>query len=118
MAAAPRRVIAQLNSRALTTNYEIIRDQARGLDLLPMIKANAYGHDAVWAARQLIGMPGLYGLGVATFEEARELREELGARARRVRIVVFSGTAPWTQEKGQLCEKLNLSPVIATDEDW
>lgn len=83
-----------------------------------MVKANAYGHGAVWAARELLSMPGLSGFGVATLEEGRDLRRELGMRARKTRIVIFTGTAAWTEEKGQFCENHNLTPVIQSDSDW
>ena len=68
--------------------------------MLPMIKANAYGHGAAWAAKTLVDLPQLYGLGVATLEEGQEIREALGARHRRTCIFVFSGCTPWTDEKG------------------
>lgn len=83
-----------------------------------MVKANAYGHDLGWVGRQLLDLPGLYGFGVASLEEGKELRQELGAHGKRARIIVFSGANPWTEGKGQFCERHGLTPVIATDADW
>lgn len=83
-----------------------------------MLKADGYGHGSVWAARKLQGLPGLYGLGVATFEEALALRKALKRASHGLRVLVFAGAAPWTEEKGRLCEKNGLTPVIATDGDW
>ena len=47
------RAKAELSADALRTNYGAILTQLEGHALLPMIKANAYGHGAVWAARIL-----------------------------------------------------------------
>jgi alanine racemase len=63
-------------------------------------------------------MPALYGFGLATLGEAKELRQELGPAGKRVRLIVFSGATPWSDEKGQFCEKYGITPVIATDADW
>jgi alanine racemase len=99
-------------------NYQVIQDQVPNQSILPMIKADAYGHGATWAARQLLNLPALYGFGLATFEEAKELRKELGTDGKRVKLIVFSGAVPWSDEKGQFCEKFNITPVIASDLDW
>lgn len=112
------RIAARLDASALRGNYEAIQDQVPGQSILPMIKANAYGHGALWAARELMTLPALYGLGLATLEEAAEIRKGLGPSGKRVRLVVFSGAIPWSDEKGRYCEKFNLTPVIATDSDW
>ncbi len=112
------RVRARMSAEALRSNYAAIQAQVPGQALLPMIKANGYGHGASWAARVLLSLPGLYGLGVATFAEALELRKVLGPRHRKLRLVVFSGAAPWSEQKGQLCEHNGLVPVIADDSDW
>lgn len=112
------RVIARLDGRALASNLRVIRELVPGQGILPMIKADGYGHGSVWVARELLDLPGLSGMGVATFDEAVELRKELGHAERRLRIVVFAGAVPWTEAKGHLCEKHGLTPVIATDSDW
>jgi alanine racemase len=115
--AAPR-AQAVRSAEALVANYRAIRELAGGQSMIPMVKAEAYGHGAVWAARALLGEPGLAGFGVATLAEGAALREGLGLRARRARILVFSGAAPWSEEKGAFCEHHGLTPVIAGDEDW
>jgi alanine racemase len=112
------RCVADLSARALNQNYEAIRAQVAGRAMLPMIKANAYGHGALWAARELCDGADLFGLGVATLEEGRELRDGGGARLKRTRIIVFSGTANWNDDKGQYCERHALTPVIAAEPDW
>lgn len=112
------RVVAELSGAALRNNYEVIQRLVPGLSILPMIKADGYGHGATWAARELLAMPGLYGFGVATLEEGASLRRELGIPGRRVSIIVFSGALPWSEEKGRFCEKFQLTPVIASESDW
>lgn len=65
--------------------------------ILPMVKANAYGHGAVAVARALAD-EGVHGFGVATFEEALELRQ---AGIRRP-ILVVAGAYP--DQVGQFIE--------------
>ena len=57
-----------------------IAELAGSQAILPMIKADAYGHGAAWAARLLGRMPSLYALGVATLAEGESLRRALGPR--------------------------------------
>lgn len=112
------RIIAELSARSMRENYHAIRHQVSGLALLPMVKANAYGHGAIWASRLLLELPDLYGLGVATLQEGVELRQGLGQARQRAKILIFSGCTGWTEEKGRFCEAHGLTPVIATEEDW
>ena len=58
----------------------------------------------------------LYGFGVASLDEAREIREVLGAKGRRTRVMALSGAAGWSEEKGQFCERFGLTPTIVADE--
>jgi alanine racemase len=114
---APR-ARALLSASALKNNYEVISEQLKGQGVIPMIKANAYGHGAVWATQVLKTLPHLYGWGVASLEEGKEVREGLGLKFRKNKILVFSGAIPWSEEKGQYCEQNGLTPVIGSDEDW
>jgi len=115
---ASRRVVAAFSAKALVGNYRAIRDQVPGQAMIPMIKADAYGHGAAWAARVLGDEKDLYAYGVATFQEGSELREECGSGIARIPVVVFSGAAPWTEAKGDYCERYGLTPVIGTEADW
>ncbi|MCC7441286.1 MAG: alanine racemase [Bdellovibrionales bacterium] len=112
------RLVAELRSQSLIRNFAALAAKIPGQDLLPMVKADGYGHDALWVARTLLGRPGLDGFGVATLEEGADLRLGLAERGRSTRIAVFSGGTPWSDDKGHFCERYGLSPVIATDEDW
>ncbi len=104
-----------LSSSALIQNFKIIQKQAEnGMQLIPMVKANAYGHGAVWAAQTLFKQAAirrsLYGFGVATFQEALELRKSLKGN---VPILVFSDCAPWSSDLHQLCQKYQFEPVLS-----
>jgi alanine racemase len=113
-----QRVVVELNSRALVKNYQAIQELVPGQALLPMVKADGYGHDAGWVAKHLVSQLNLYGFGVATLDEGAQLRAEMGIRGRKTPIIVFSDTTPWSEEKGQFCELHGLRAVIATDQDW
>lgn len=108
----------ELNTRALQKNYRAIQDQVPNQSLLPMVKANAYGHGLEWVGEMLKGFSNLYAFGVATLEEGAQLRKILGPRFQKTSIVVFSDTTPWAEEKGYFCEHYNLTPVIASEADW
>ncbi len=100
-----------LSKTALLANYEIIKRKVPYLKLLPMIKANAYGHGAQFVARTLMNEKQLHGFGVATFEEAISVRECLKSKA--LPILVFSDNAPWRVEQLNCCEKYGLQPVFS-----
>lgn len=112
------RAEANLSTKALHRNYHAIAELSGDQAILPMIKADAYGHGAIWAARTLANATNLYGFGTASLEEAREVREGLGAKGRKTRILSLSGALNWTEEKGQYCERFGITPTIASDEDW
>jgi alanine racemase len=67
----PTRAIIDL--RALRQNYELAQGLSGSGNAMPIVKANAYGHGAVSVARAL--EPLAPALGVASIEEALELRE-------------------------------------------
>ncbi len=109
---------ALLSTKSLHRNYHAIAELAGEQAILPMIKADAYGHGAVWAARTLSQSENLYGFGTASLEESREVREGIGAKGRKTRIISFSGALNWTEEKGQYCERFGITPVLSSEEDW
>ena len=60
---------------ALRSNFHVVQDHLEGNpSILSVVKANAYGHGAVPVSKALI-KEGASVLGVATVDEARELRE-------------------------------------------
>ena len=65
---------AEIHLDRLRSNVEIIQGHLAGLDLMGVVKADAYGHGAVTVAKALIGK-NIRHLGVATLPEALELRK-------------------------------------------
>lgn len=112
------RIVAEIRNTALIENFAAIAERVPGQSIIPMIKADAYGHGAAWVGRTLAHLPKLYALGVATLEEGARLRTDLGSPSERVKILVFSGATAWSEEKGAYCERHGLTPVIASDPDW
>jgi alanine racemase len=68
-----RKAIAEIDLDNLTANYRRIGEIVNGKRIIPVIKADAYGHGAVEVARRL-EKEGIYAFGVAYVSEAIELR--------------------------------------------
>ncbi len=68
------RTYAEINLDNLAHNIRRIREKVGSAGLIPVIKADAYGHGAVVVARRLV-REGCSMFAVARFEEAMELRE-------------------------------------------
>jgi alanine racemase len=100
-----------VSGSALRNNYRILSSKVASLSLIPMVKADAYGHGAIEAARTLLKEKKLHGFGVATFREALELR--LALKGSRIPVIVFSDSAPWTPEHTGLCLRYRLEPVLS-----
>jgi len=69
-----RPTIVEVRLARLTENYRAIRTAVAPAAVMPIVKANAYGHGLVDVARHLIGL-GAPSLGVALLEEAVALRD-------------------------------------------
>ncbi len=108
----------ECSAKALIDNFRILHREAGKVPLVPMIKADAYGHGAAWAARTLLREKALDSFGVATLKEGEEVRAFMGAKGRKTEILVFSGALPWSEEKGRFCQKHALTPVLGTWQDW
>ena len=110
------RAQVRLSSTALLSNFQILARQSPKQLLLPMVKANAYGHGAAWVANVLWSHPAtkkkIFGFGVATFAEAISLRRSLPKSSKKIPILVFSDCAPFSLEWVQLCRRENFEPVI------
>lgn len=68
-----RPTLAEIDLGALRANYRALSAYANGASIMAVVKADAYGHGAVEVARTL-SAEGCAHFGVATVEEARELR--------------------------------------------
>jgi alanine racemase len=78
--ATQRPTVAEIDLGALRSNFRALRAVAAHGELMVVVKADAYGHGAVTVARALLD-DGCRHFGVATLDEARELRNA-GIRAR------------------------------------
>lgn len=99
---------AWVNLDRIRDNFSVLRNHAGGRAVIPVLKANAYGHGAVAVARALDSM-GAAMFAVAYVDEAVTLR-----RAGIVTpILVLTGFVP-----GQLDEVVafRLTPVVSTPE--
>lgn len=68
------RTWAEINSQNLINNYNYFKTLSKGKIVIPVIKADAYGHGAIEVARSLISS-GVNIFAVATVTEAVELKE-------------------------------------------
>jgi len=97
---------AEVDLDRLHHNVDLIHGAA-GVPLLPVIKANAYGHGANTLARELSRRREVAALCVWTIQEARALRAE-GIKSR---ILALGGAAP---EEAKLAMDLGVEPVVGS----
>ena len=72
--AVMRPTVVEVSLARLTRNYRAIQAAVAPAAVMPIVKANAYGHGLVEVARHFVGL-GAASLGVAFLEEAVALRE-------------------------------------------
>jgi alanine racemase len=84
-----RSTSALIDKAALRHNYRLIAGHAAGIPLMPMVKANAYGHGIIECSQVFLD-EGAYALGVAFSTEAYLLRSN-GISAR---IVIMTPPMP------------------------
>ena len=105
----PKTAWLEIDLDALVANVRLLQGLLPlGVRIEPVIKADAYGHGSVWVARALVAA-GIRSLGVATFDEALELRQagievpiaihfpippELAPDALRHRMTITAGDGP------------------------
>jgi alanine racemase len=96
---------AEVSRWRLLANYEKLRHAATSeADLMPVVKANAYGHD-VLACAPLLAEAGAQWLGVTGTEEGGAVR----AVCPQPRILLMSGI--WPGEAEQVIDQ-GLTPVV------
>lgn len=101
----PYRTVAEVSLRSLLKNLHTLRTLSRK-EVIPVIKANAYGHGLVPVARALVTRGSCQMLAVATLEEGMQVREEL---PRGVAVLVLSGFFPHQLDAYM---KYRLTPMI------
>ena len=68
-----RRTWAEIDTKALEHNFEIIKSKSNGAKIMAVVKANAYGHDYKIVA-PVLDKCGADSFAVSNIEEAVELR--------------------------------------------
>ena len=105
MAQPNRPVWAEISSQRLLANYEKLRHMAESkADLMPVVKADAYGHD-VLACAPLLAAAGAQWLGVTSTEEGCAVR----AICPQPRILLMSGIF---QGDAETVLDWKLTPVV------
>jgi alanine racemase len=100
-----RPVWAEISSQRLLANYETLRGLAGSkADLMPVVKADAYGHDAL-ACAPLLAAAGARWLGVTSTEEGCAVR----AVCPQPRILLMSGIF---QGDAETVVDWGLTPVV------
>ncbi len=101
----PYRTVAEIRLRALLRNLHTLRGICQK-EIIPVIKANAYGHGLVPVARALSLRGSCSMVAVATLEEAIQVREAL---PRGLSVLVLSGFFP---HQVDAYVKYRLTPMI------
>ena len=78
--------ICQVSLDAITQNYKYFQNRIHPAQVIPVVKANAYGHGAVQVTRHLKESVGAETFAVATLEEA----SQLAAHFPKISILIFS----------------------------
>jgi alanine racemase len=86
----PYRTVAEISLRALVKNLATLRARCKK-EVIPVVKADAYGHGMLPIAKALVSSGCAEMLAVATLEEAIELRKKF---PQSVSILVLSGFLP------------------------
>lgn len=104
---------AYISRSALRHNFRLIQSAAHNTPLCPMVKASAYGHGAALYVRALAGIRVPF-WGVATFNEAVELRE-LKVRAPIIVMRPLTLCEPERSIREQIClmRRMEIRPTLA-----
>lgn len=102
-----------VDSHLLHENISKLRNIVGSKEIIPMVKAQGYGHGAVDISRILLENKIKY-LGVASLSEAIELRTNLQGK---FEIIVFSDTQLQNPESLNFYKDFRITPVISNDED-
>jgi alanine racemase len=106
----PFRSFVRISRQQIVRNYrEICRVVGKGVEVMAVVKADAYGHGAVEVARTLAG-EGVRWLAVSSVDEAVTLR----CQGVRSRILVMGGCLPFEREA---LVEYDLTPAVHALED-
>ncbi len=101
----PYRSVAEVSVRSIIKNLVTLRSLSQR-EIVPVVKADAYGHGILPVSRALVTRGSCHTLCVATLEEAIELRKKIPYA---ISIWVLSGFLPHQLEAYL---KYHLTPVI------
>lgn len=93
-----------ININALLHNFHTLSALAPKRNLMPVLKANAYGHDVKTIAKALNTHAKYY--AVACIEEAMEIRESA------INTPIFLLEGVFSTEEWALCQKHNFIPIL------
>lgn len=106
----PYATVARTDLSAIHANLRGIRERVGDRRVLAAVKANAYGHGAVQVARMIEATRAADWLGVATVEEALELR------AAGVRLPILKLSHVLTREDAVACVAHDVDlPVVSAE---
>lgn len=94
----------EINLDALIDNYRFVQANVYPKEVIPVIKANAYGHGAIDIMKALVGI-GVHLFAVSLLEEAIELRKE----NQTIDILMLGPLLP---SQLSLCEKYRIQLTI------
>jgi len=91
------RIMSEIDLSAISSNTSEIQKRAKqsGCHLVGIVKGDAYGHGSVAVAHMLVARNGVDFFGVATLEEALELRESGLPLNVRVLVLGASHASEW-----------------------
>ena len=107
---------AEINLTQICKNLRSLSKFVGDAATIPMVKANAYGHGIIEVSKALCDEKSLYALGVATIGEGLALRAS-GITSEDSSIIVFSEATALNEERIQLLDQFQLTPVISSLED-
>ena len=108
-----RRVVVEIDLDALVRNYRRIAEHVKPLDVLAVLKANAYGLGVSAFARALAAA-GCRSFGVAEAHEALEILSTLKEVGAQADVQILSSVLPW--EVDEMVSSGVILPVTGFEE--
>ena len=105
----------EINLGLLAKNFNLIRTLAPKAEVIPMVKADAYGNGMIPISQFLVGDCGARVLGCASLGEAIYLMRECPDL--KAEILVFSDTEMYNPEARDAYQSFNIHPVLHNKQD-
>lgn len=100
----------EVNFGLMAQNYSMIQKLAPNAEILPMVKANAYGNGLIQVSKFLVNQMGVKNLGCASLGEAFEIFNELPSL--KAKIIVFSDNELSDKKLRKAYLELDIVPVL------